>query len=287
MLRRMSRTATRVVGGVAVLAVVGGGVYWFGLRDDAAAAVESPEVTTQTTAASLTTLEKSVTASGTLTPTVKEDVSFEASGTVTSVAWSRPARRSPRVRRSPQSTRSRSTRTSSTRRPRWRPPRRSSPRARTPTTGPTPPRRRSRRTPHRWTSHRPRLTTRPRPGGRDPRRAGSRPAHRGEPDGRPGGDWLAQLSALQLIRYGYRVRVRPCPAPARARARPRRPARRSSSSAPTAGRIDITVDDSDVALVPVGDQAEITIEDVTDLVFGSCTEIGLISISTNGVADTR
>jgi multidrug efflux pump subunit AcrA (membrane-fusion protein) len=84
MLRRMSRTATRVVGGVAALAVVGGGAYWFGLRDDSAAAA-TPEVTTQTATASLTTLEKSVTASGTLTPTVQEDVSFEASGTVTAV----------------------------------------------------------------------------------------------------------------------------------------------------------------------------------------------------------
>src|SRR5659263_39466 len=86
MLRRLrrSRVATVVLVGVTALVVGAGGVYWFGLRDDAAA-VQTPEVTSQTVAASLTTLEKSVTASGTLAPTVQEDVSFEAGGTVTSV----------------------------------------------------------------------------------------------------------------------------------------------------------------------------------------------------------
>jgi macrolide-specific efflux system membrane fusion protein len=48
--------------------------------------------------------------------------------------------------------------------------------------------------------------------------------------------------------------------------------------------IDITVDDSEVALIAVGDQAEITVEDVADPLFGVVTEIGLISVSTNGVA---
>src|SRR5665648_1206332 len=86
MLRRLrrSRVATVVLVGVTALVVGAGGVYWFGLRDDAAAA-QTPEVTSQAVAASLTTLEKSVTASGTLAPTVQEDVSFEASGTVMSV----------------------------------------------------------------------------------------------------------------------------------------------------------------------------------------------------------
>lgn len=79
------RTATRIVGGAVVITLAGGAVYWFGLRDDVAAAV-TPDVTTQTVAASLTTLEKTVTGSGTLTPTVQESVSFEVSGTVTSVA---------------------------------------------------------------------------------------------------------------------------------------------------------------------------------------------------------
>src|SRR5665648_1177908 len=87
MLRRLrrSRVVTVVLVGVTALVVGAGGVYWFGLRDDAAA-VQTPEVTSQAVAASLTTLEKSVVASGTFTPTVQEEVSFEASGTVTSVA---------------------------------------------------------------------------------------------------------------------------------------------------------------------------------------------------------
>src|SRR5665648_618611 len=87
MLRRLrrSRVVTVVLVGVTALVVGAGGVYWFGLRDDAAA-VQTPEVTSQVVAARLTTLEKSVVASGTFTPTVQEEVSFEASGTVTSVA---------------------------------------------------------------------------------------------------------------------------------------------------------------------------------------------------------
>src|SRR5665648_733686 len=87
MLRRLrrSRVVTVVLVGVTALVVGAGGVYWFGLRDDAAA-VQTPEVTSQVVAASLTTLEKSVVASGTFTPTGQEEVSFEASGTVTSVA---------------------------------------------------------------------------------------------------------------------------------------------------------------------------------------------------------
>src|SRR5665647_3011954 len=82
MLRRLrrSRVVTVVLVGVTALVVGAGGVYWFGLRDDAAA-VQTPEVTSQAVAASLTTLEKSVVASGTFTPTVQEEVSFEASGT--------------------------------------------------------------------------------------------------------------------------------------------------------------------------------------------------------------
>lgn len=82
-LRRM-RTATRISVAAVAVALVGGSVYWFALRDDAAAA-EVADVTTQTVAATLTTLEKSVSGSGTVTPAVQEEVSFEASGTVTSV----------------------------------------------------------------------------------------------------------------------------------------------------------------------------------------------------------
>lgn len=76
------RPAARWLGGALVVAVAGAGVWWFWLRDDAVAATTAA---TQTVAASLTTLEKSVSASGTVAPTVLEEVSFEASGTVTAV----------------------------------------------------------------------------------------------------------------------------------------------------------------------------------------------------------
>ncbi|GHS89059.1 RND transporter [Actinomycetota bacterium] len=70
---------------VVVVAVVGVGVYWFGVRDDGASAATAGP-TTSTVAASLTTMEKTVTGTGTLTPTVQESVGFAVSGTVTSVA---------------------------------------------------------------------------------------------------------------------------------------------------------------------------------------------------------
>lgn len=66
-----------------VLAGVGTGVWWFVGRDGASAATSTS--TTTTVAASTTTMQKSVSASGTLTPTVQEDVSFQVGGTVTAV----------------------------------------------------------------------------------------------------------------------------------------------------------------------------------------------------------
>lgn len=76
------RVRTWIIAGVVVLAIAGASVYWFVLRDSPAAAAQSQ---TQTVAASLTTLEKSVDGTGTLTPGVQEDVSFASGGTVTSV----------------------------------------------------------------------------------------------------------------------------------------------------------------------------------------------------------
>jgi macrolide-specific efflux system membrane fusion protein len=64
--------------------VAGTGVYWFGFRE-APAQAATPESTTTSVAASLSTIQQSVSGSGTLTPTVQEDVSFAVSGTVTSV----------------------------------------------------------------------------------------------------------------------------------------------------------------------------------------------------------
>ncbi len=68
----------------AVVALLAGGAWWIWWRD--AGPAEADEATTQTVQASLTTMEKSVTGTGTLTPTVNESVSFAVSGTVTSVA---------------------------------------------------------------------------------------------------------------------------------------------------------------------------------------------------------
>ena len=77
--------AIAVVVVVVVLAAAGTGIWWFTGRDKADAAMASGGATTTTVAASTTTLEKSVTATGTLTPTVQQAVSFAVSGTVTAV----------------------------------------------------------------------------------------------------------------------------------------------------------------------------------------------------------
>jgi len=80
---RRARTGVRVVAVVLLVGVVGTGVYWFGFREPAAQAA-TPGTTTAV-AASLSTVEQAVSATGTLTPTVQEDVSFAVGGTVTSV----------------------------------------------------------------------------------------------------------------------------------------------------------------------------------------------------------
>jgi macrolide-specific efflux system membrane fusion protein len=80
---RRTRVWVRVVAIALLVGVAGAGVYWFGLREEAQAAV--PEQTSTAVAASLSTIQQSVSASGTLTPAVQEDVSFTVSGTVTSV----------------------------------------------------------------------------------------------------------------------------------------------------------------------------------------------------------
>ncbi|MFC8733112.1 efflux RND transporter periplasmic adaptor subunit [Luteimicrobium sp. NPDC057192] len=74
------------VGIVAAILVAAGVVCWLVLRPsgDAAASPAIKQVT-QTATVGTSTFEKSVSATGSLTPTVDEDVSFAASGTVTSV----------------------------------------------------------------------------------------------------------------------------------------------------------------------------------------------------------
>ncbi|WP_315096428.1 biotin/lipoyl-binding protein [uncultured Cellulomonas sp.] len=79
---RRTTPLTRTVTAVVVVALAGAAVWWFGIRDASAA---SAAPVTRTVAASLTTMQKSVSASGTLTPSVQQDVSFEVSGTVTGV----------------------------------------------------------------------------------------------------------------------------------------------------------------------------------------------------------
>lgn len=75
---------TWVILGIVAALVIGGGitgVVWATTRQSAEAAP-----ITQTSTASLETMRKTVEASGTLTPAVQEEVSFVASGTVTSIA---------------------------------------------------------------------------------------------------------------------------------------------------------------------------------------------------------
>src|SRR4051794_21403306 len=73
---------SRTLGLVVVVAVAATAIWWFGIRDASAA---SAEPITRTVGASLTTMEKSVSGIGTLTPTVQRDVDFTVSGTVTAV----------------------------------------------------------------------------------------------------------------------------------------------------------------------------------------------------------
>lgn len=81
---RRTRAWVRVVGVVLLVGVAGAGGYLLALREEPAQAA-APASTTTAVAASLSTIEQSVTASGTLTPAVQEDVAFAVSGTVQSV----------------------------------------------------------------------------------------------------------------------------------------------------------------------------------------------------------
>jgi macrolide-specific efflux system membrane fusion protein len=74
----------RVLTLVLLVGVAGAGGYLLALREEPAQAAV-PESTTTAVAASLTTIQNAVSASGTLTPSVRQDVSFDVSGTVTSV----------------------------------------------------------------------------------------------------------------------------------------------------------------------------------------------------------
>lgn len=77
------RRRTKIITAAAVLIVVAAAVWVFAFQLPSQNAAAQP--ITQTAAASLQTLEKTVEVSGTTTPAVQEDVSFEVSGTVTAV----------------------------------------------------------------------------------------------------------------------------------------------------------------------------------------------------------
>jgi len=276
MLRRLrrSRVVTVVLVGVTALVVGAGGVYWFGLRDDAAA-VQTPEVTSQAVAASLTTLEKSVVASGTFTPTVQEEVSFEASGTVTSVAVAA---------------------------------------GQTVTAGQT------LATIDTLTLNADLLSAKATLAAAEARLADSEDADDGSDaseaqiaanaaqvdvaqaavdvaaEAMAGATLVAPVDGL-LTDVNLAVGQAVIGSGSSSGSGTATPGASTQDGATTttssaqfvvvgteSWQIDVTVDDADVALIAVGDQAEITIEDVTDMVFGTVTEIGLISTSTSGVA---
>ncbi|WP_233549939.1 efflux RND transporter periplasmic adaptor subunit [Cellulomonas rhizosphaerae] len=65
------------------MGLVATGAWWMWWRQPASAEAQGP--TTRTVEASLSTMEKTVSGTGTLEPTVQEDVSFAVSGTVTKV----------------------------------------------------------------------------------------------------------------------------------------------------------------------------------------------------------
>lgn len=79
---RRTNLRAKVASAVLVLALAGFGVWWFGFRGDTASAAAPTVRTVQATA---TTMTKTVTASGTVSPSIEEDVSFAVAGTVTSV----------------------------------------------------------------------------------------------------------------------------------------------------------------------------------------------------------
>lgn len=80
---RRTRPWARVVGAVVIVGLVATGAWWVWWRQPASAEAQGP--TTRTVQASLSTMEKTVSGTGTLEPTVQEDVSFAVAGTVTKV----------------------------------------------------------------------------------------------------------------------------------------------------------------------------------------------------------
>ena len=79
------RTAIAGAAGVVIGLVIAGGAWWFTAHESTAQAA-TPTTVTRTVAAATDTIRKSISTSGTLTPALQQDVSFLASGTVTDIA---------------------------------------------------------------------------------------------------------------------------------------------------------------------------------------------------------
>ena len=77
---------TLVAGLVGLLVGLGiaGGAWWY-FEHDAAAQAATPTSISRTVAATVDTIKKTISTTGTLTPAVQQDVSFVASGNVTAV----------------------------------------------------------------------------------------------------------------------------------------------------------------------------------------------------------
>ncbi|RFA11409.1 hypothetical protein B7R21_13195 [Subtercola boreus] len=79
------RRRTLVISGALILLIAAGSVYWFGFAMPASSSQAAQAPVTRTVQASLQTMEKSVSTTGTLTPTVQQTAGFTVSGTVTAV----------------------------------------------------------------------------------------------------------------------------------------------------------------------------------------------------------
>jgi len=70
---------------IVLVAAASGATWWFTRPTDSAAAAATPTAVTRSVAASVQTLKRSISTSGNLTPTVQDDVAFGAGGRVTTV----------------------------------------------------------------------------------------------------------------------------------------------------------------------------------------------------------
>ena len=88
MIKKALRSARRPriwIPALVVLLAVAGSLYWFVWRSNTSSTAAASTSTTRSVAAALSTMEQSISTTGTLTPTVQESVNFAAAGTVTAV----------------------------------------------------------------------------------------------------------------------------------------------------------------------------------------------------------